>query len=148
MVVASLCFIAAAAWKPRPGWMQPAVICCTLGAAIVLPPLGAAATRAGYTFYRTSRDYGRENLPRRISDRAEHDLTSYPAGWMAELPFAADWPRESFRAVRYLPHAEWHSWLTGLFRVERQPVEAWFPGGTLSARDGIVYRPRREGPAP
>lgn len=75
------------------------------------------------------------------------DFASYPAGWAEELPFART-PRgkQIFDAkrvpARYEIGRDWHSELTGIFRLERVPLRCWYPGGPLSeAWDKVEFRP-------
>ena len=59
--------------------------------------------------------------------------TNLAAGWLFDvLPGTADQERVrrslKFREIKGL----WHTWLTGLYRVENIPADVWYPGGPLS----------------
>lgn len=56
--------------------------------------------------------------------------TSYLAGWLVDLPFVSSMPKGITTNSIRVPHREWHSAFTGIYRLERIPGEVWFTGGT------------------
>lgn len=70
-------------------------------------------------------------------------------GWMDEsfpvrdvAEFAGKNPT-ILRAVEHRFHPIWHTWLTGLWRIEEVALEPWYPGGAIQeAVDKIELRPR------
>lgn len=74
-----------------------------------------------------------------------------PAGWIDREPLRSallqDYPDELLSADCPTgidtAHAVWHTWLTGLWHVERRPAGVWYPGGTpAEAADRLELRPR------
>jgi hypothetical protein len=79
----------------------------------------------------------------RIIAAAESDNTSYPAGWLRDLPFAAAFEDDVIarRPRRAEFQKVWHTMFTHLYRVERIPQDLWYPGGKPAmAVDGIELR--------
>ncbi len=90
------------------------------------------------------------------------DTTSYPAGWLRELPFAAGLRMVNMGAApRRDVHLTWHTWATGLYPVDYVCQDFWYPGGppatglaAVECRDrpGFVVpvrpRPASSRPAP
>ena len=80
--------------------------------------------------------------------RAREDKASYPEGWLAEsVPPAKSWAYfESYRSHaswRATVTPLWHSWLTGLYGCTLEPMDLWYPGGTLKdAASKIEFRDR------
>lgn len=75
--------------------------------------------------------------------RASRDPTDHPAMWLRDIPGnpTAGWfdtPPEFIEAEDV-----WHSWLTGIRRAKRMPLDVWFPGGTrAAAADRVELRTR------
>jgi len=72
-----------------------------------------------------------------IETRGESDRNCYPADWLGDLQLAdgsrvyVSYLFANTRAVRV-----WHTWITGLLRVEGTALDVWFPGGTLKEAAG------------
>ncbi|HOF89590.1 MAG TPA: hypothetical protein PLZ36_16030 [Armatimonadota bacterium] len=79
----------------------------------------------------------------------------YPAGWLRETPCWTALPAEYQRAfINIAPYfhkgivttrAEWHTPLTGFYRVVEVPTAIWYPGGAVKDAIGkLEFRPRPE----
>ncbi|HWB20733.1 MAG TPA: hypothetical protein VG711_10560 [Phycisphaerales bacterium] len=69
---------------------------------------------------------------------------SYPAGWVEEvIPVEDEDIQNGLQRLHEkcrISHC-WHTWLTGMYRVEYVPADVWFTGGTL-AEDGGTFEVR------
>ena len=83
-----------------------------------------------------------------LKTRAKVDGASYPQGWLEEsVPAVRDWA--PYGAIRWKGFWTatvtplWHSWLTGLYGCTVEPMDLWYPGGTLKdAASKIEFRDR------
>ncbi|MHB0935693.1 MAG: hypothetical protein ACYC6A_04830 [Armatimonadota bacterium] len=113
----------------------------TLGMAFALP--GFAVGLHGYTF--TSYKYTRlrDSLSLYLEGGLPDQGQSFPAGWLADQPFAVDFPRSSMTGWTSIPHPLWHSRFSGIYQREVIHGEAWYPGGPLKdVRQKIEIRER------
>lgn len=97
----------------------------------------------GYTCHSSSTDWHRDLLGTRLGDIADHDTRIYHANWLSDLSFFNGMFVQYAWGNRYIPHPTWHSWFTGIYRLETQPVAAWYPGGRVKdAMRHIEFRVR------
>lgn len=150
LLLSSACLTLVITLPPLAGWYQAFLIFFTMGATVALTWLGVEliGSGGGYTSYAATRDLGTTNLYLDMSDVATRKPGNYPPGWLTDMPFAADFTESATWGYRNVPHPQWHSWLTGLYRLEVLHVAAWYPGGKLEGvrqngfRPDIEFRPR------
>ena len=139
LVITCLCFcVSCLVPLTRSAWSL-ALFLTTLVLAVGLPWFANA--QEGYTFWPSPRERKSDRLVDALQ-RLPRQEQSYPAGWLADQPFALEIPRENMRGRIYLPHPRWHSRFTGMYRLEVVEGEAWFRGGQPGARGNIEIRSR------
>jgi hypothetical protein len=71
-----------------------------------------------------------------------------PAGWVDREPIASRCRINELSGwvdlkARHFHLRQWHTWLTGLYRVESHPAGVWYPGGKpAEAASRLEWRPR------
>lgn len=89
----------------------------------------------------------RQRLPEEL--HADDDQVVYPAGWLAATAFwkkmLQDDQQMYLESDPYFSHkgivttrAEWHTFLTGFYRVQEVPFAVWYPGGKIKDALGKV----------
>ena len=88
-----------------------------------------------------------------LADAGKDDHVAYPPGWLPDSAIMRHHQRR-FELARVSTtrdeHHEvvplWHTWLTGLYGQQLEPLDIWYPGGLLSPTAGKVqYRIRKPG---
>ncbi len=95
----------------------------------------------GYTTRSYTYDHKSQSLHYLVQDIGATDTHDYQPGWVTDEPFAVHIHAHGAWSQREIPHPFWHSRFTGLYRLERKPVAAWFTGGRLT-KDHITFRER------
>jgi len=128
LVITYCCFGAAMLFPLAKRTWNLVLFCVTLAMALVLPWF--AVRLPGYTF--TSHPYTRlRGSLSHYLDGVPHQELSYPAGWLADEPFALDIPRSLMTGRVSIAHPLWHSRFSGIYRLEIIKGEAWYLGGKL-----------------
>jgi hypothetical protein len=98
--------------------------------------------------YSGNRKLAMRHLSYYVKDAAEAlPVNPLPAGWLDREPLSLVF-RERIDDARIprtigTAHPVWHTWLTGLWRVDSRPAGVWYPGGKpADAADHLELRPR------
>jgi hypothetical protein len=131
LVVTCLCFSLSCTVPLAKPAFSLALLGLTITMLVMLPCL--ANRQKDYTFLAHVETRKKDSLYFALEE-IPHQERSFPAGWLADQPFAAEIPERSMQGQLYIPHPLWHSRFSGIYRLEIIEGEAWYPGRPL--KDG------------